>query len=35
VTIGTVSQVSVYDLMNHSVVVTTQDAVKNYEEVLV
>ncbi len=35
VTVGTVSQVSVYDLMNHSVVVTTQDAVKNYEEVLV
>ncbi len=35
VTIGTVSQVSVYDLMNHNVVITTQDAVKNYEEVLV
>jgi len=33
--VSTVSQASVYDIMNSSVIITTQDAVKNYEEVLV
>ncbi len=33
--VSTVSQASVYDIMNSTVIITTQDAVKNYEEVLV
>ena len=35
VVVSTVSQASVYDIMHSTVVITTQDAVKNYEEVLV
>ncbi len=33
--VTTVSQASVYDIMHSTVVITTEDAVKNYEEVLV
>ncbi|TVP95028.1 MAG: 50S ribosomal protein L4 [Acholeplasmatales bacterium] len=34
VSVTTVEQASVYDLLNHAVVLTTQEAVKKYEEVL-
>lgn len=34
VSVTTVDQASVYEIMNHSTVLTTQDAVKKYEEVL-
>ncbi len=34
VTVSTVSQASVYDIMNSTVLLTTEEAVKNYEEVL-
>ena len=34
VTVTTVDQASVYEIMNHATVLTTQDAVKKYEEVL-
>jgi len=34
VTVTTVSHISVYELLNYTTVVVTQDAVKKYEEVL-